>query len=96
MNTAAALKTTPPKTQQECIVELYALFDEASRGGVLWQKLERSVRETFCRFAGLKQRHVELPLDKFNELDRHKLLKSIKNIEQAAKPFSSLSLQDFK
>lgn len=96
MSTATALKVTQSKTQQQCIDELYSLFDATSRGGVLWQKLDRQMRETFCRFAGLKQRHVELPLDKFNELDRHKLLKSIKNLEQTAKQFSHLSLQDFK
>lgn len=88
--------TSPVKTQQQYIDDLYALFDTSSYGAILWDKLDRETRTCFCKFAGLTMSHIDLPLKQYNELDRHKLLKAIKSLEQITKTFNKLSLSEFK
>ena len=95
MNTAIAL-TPKEETQQQHIDGLYALLDTSGHGEILWEKLDTTARTCFCKLAGLKQKHINLPLSLYTELERHKLLRAIKHVEQLAKPFAGLSLSDFK
>jgi hypothetical protein len=104
MNTNTALKVAssivlPTPTTTPSIAtsraEIFALFDVSSDAGLRWDNLPDSSRNLFCRAAGLKQQHISLPLNAFNELDRLKLFKAIKSIEESAKHFASLSFKDF-
>ncbi|MFT6986904.1 MAG: hypothetical protein ACJAT7_002754 [Psychromonas sp.] len=94
MNAVAVRSTT--KSIDESRAEIYALFNANSQGGLIWEKLEQAERRVFCFAAELKKSHVDKPLSQFDELERHKLLRAIKSIEQTAKQFTTVSLQDFK
>ena len=84
------------KSIEEYQAEIHAMFNAESQGGLIWETLNQADRRIFCFAAGLKQSHVDKPLKQFDELERHKLLRTIKLVEQIAKQFSSVSLQDFK
>jgi hypothetical protein len=97
MDTKTVLKLSPsvPSIDQSR-VEILDLMNVSSRAGLIWDGLSELDRNIFCRAAGLKQLHINLPLNQFHKLDRLKLIKAIKSTEQAAKQFADLSFKDFK
>lgn len=92
----SALAKKAAKPIEQSRAEIFAMLDASSRGGLVWEQLQQSERRIFCFAAGLKQSHIDKPISKFNELERHKLLRAIKSIEQAAKKFTTVSIKDFK
>lgn len=97
MSLAMADTLMPPaKTSQQHIDGLYALFGTSSQSALLWEGLDKETRTCFCKFAGLTVQHINLPLQQYNELDRHKLLKAIKSLAKIANQFHKVSLSEFK
>lgn len=96
MSTQQQVVTKPIAQSQD---EIHVLLNVSSQGGLIWDSLLESTRTVLCRASGLKQRHINLALNKFNDLERAQLLKSIKSlcsIDQEIKRLAYLSLQEFK
>lgn len=99
MSAVAVVAVGATKSIEKSREEIYALFGASGRGAMLWDSLPESTRAVLCRASGLKHRHINLPINKFNEFDRAQLLKSIKSlgaIAQEIKQLSSIPLFEFK
>ena len=97
MDTNTVLKFTPsvPSIAQSH-AEIFDMLNVSSRAGLIWDGLPELDRNLICRAAGLKQQHINLPLNQFHELDRRKLFDAIKSIECVVKQFARTSFPYFK